>query len=133
MELVALTKKPPRFGNTVSFYPDATISSARKPDLVLIPSSGPKVPETLRPLRSFVPWIQERSGQGARLVSMCTGAFWLAETGLLDRRTATTHWFFADLFRKSYPQVDLHPDRLIIDDGNVITGNLVSRLDSVSH
>lgn len=63
---------------------------------------------------------------------MCTGAFLLAETGLLDARTATTHWFFADLFRRSYPKVKLYPDRLIVDEGNVITsGAATSFLDLI--
>jgi transcriptional regulator GlxA family with amidase domain len=52
---------------------------------------------------------------------MCTGSFLLAESGLLDGRSATTHWFFADLFRRTYPNVDLHPERMIVDEGNVIT------------
>ena len=56
----------------------------------------------------------------------------LAESGLLDGRTATTHWFFADLFRRRYPKVHLYPNRLIIDEGNVITsGAATSFLDLV--
>lgn len=131
VELVSLTKKPLRFDG-VTLHPHETISSARKPDLILIPSSGTKVFEALVSLRGFVPWIQECSAQGSRVVSMCTGAFLLAETGLLDGRTATTHWFFADLFRRSYPKVNLYPDRMIIDEGNVITsGAATSFLDLV--
>jgi transcriptional regulator GlxA family with amidase domain len=52
---------------------------------------------------------------------VCTGAFLLAATGLLDGRNATTHWFFADGFRKMYPKVNLLPERLIVDEGSVIT------------
>jgi transcriptional regulator GlxA family with amidase domain len=132
VELVSLTKKPLRFDGVVTLHPHATISTARKPDLILIPSSGLNVLETLASLRGFIPWIQTCSAQGSRVVSMCTGAFLLAETGLLDGRTATTHWFFADLFRRSYPKVNLYPDRLIIDEGNVITsGAATSFLDLV--
>jgi transcriptional regulator GlxA family with amidase domain len=132
VELVSLRKKSLRFDGVVTLHPHATISTARKPDLILIPSSGPKVPEALVPLRGFVPWIKECSAEGARVVSMCTGAFLLAETGLLDGRTATTHWFFADLFRRCYPKVNLYPDRLIIDEGNVITsGAATSFLDLI--
>ena len=132
VELVSLTKKPLRFDGVVTLHPHATICTARKPDLILIPSSGTKVLEALASLRGFVPWIQECSAQGSRVVSMCTGTFLLAETGLLDGRTATTHWFFADLFRRSYPKVNLYPDRMIIDEGNVITsGAATSFLDLV--
>jgi transcriptional regulator GlxA family with amidase domain len=58
---------------------------------------------------------------GTRLVSICTGAFVLAAAGLLDGRPATTHWFWADRFRRMYPQVRLDPTVLFVDDGDVLT------------
>ncbi|WP_055490991.1 GlxA family transcriptional regulator [Streptomyces sp. TP-A0356] len=58
---------------------------------------------------------------GARLVSICTGAFVLAAAGFLDGRRATTHWQLADLFRLMFPQVALDPDVLYVDDGQVLT------------
>jgi transcriptional regulator GlxA family with amidase domain len=130
IELVSLTKKPLLFDNAVTLHPHASISTARKPDLILIPSLGPKVIDSLNSVVAFIPWIKECSAQGVRAVSVCTGAFLLAESGLLDGREATTHWFFADLFRARYPQVELLPDRLIVDEGNVITcGAALSFLD----
>ena len=130
VELVALTNAPLRFGDAVTLHPAATIATARKPDLVLIPSAGDDVPESLTALRDFIPWITACAAQGARIVSMCTGAFLLAESGLLDGRTATTHWRFADRFRSAYPNVDLHPERIIVDEGMVITsGAATSFLD----
>ncbi|MFE9450937.1 GlxA family transcriptional regulator [Streptomyces sp. NPDC006739] len=57
----------------------------------------------------------------ARIVSICTAAFVLAAAGLLDGRKATTHWHMTDLFRRRYPQVDLDPDVLFVDDGRILT------------
>ncbi|MFF5189276.1 GlxA family transcriptional regulator [Streptomyces sp. NPDC000345] len=57
----------------------------------------------------------------ARIVSICTAAFVLAAAGLLDGRRATTHWHVAERFRRMYPQVDLDPDVLFVDDGRVLT------------
>ncbi|MFG3200585.1 GlxA family transcriptional regulator [Streptomyces sp. NPDC048192] len=57
----------------------------------------------------------------ARIVSICTAAFVLAEAGLLDGRRATTHWQVADVFRRRYPRVDLDPDVLFVDDGRILT------------
>ncbi|PZF88806.1 GlxA family transcriptional regulator [Micromonospora deserti] len=59
--------------------------------------------------------------RGARIMSICTGAFVLAAAGLLDGRRATTHWAYADRFRRFYPGVDLDPDVLFIDDDAVLT------------
>lgn len=130
VQLVSLTKRPIQFGDCITLRPHASIQSARKPDLILIPSLGENISERMPPLLPFVPWITHCSLQGARVVSLCTGAFLLAETGLLDGRSATTHWFLADLFRKTYPRIRVHPERLIVDEGSVITsGATTSFLD----
>nr|WSY49616.1 helix-turn-helix domain-containing protein [Streptomyces sp. NBC_00886] len=57
----------------------------------------------------------------ARIVSICTAAFVLAAAGLLDGRRATTHWQVVDRFRAEYPQVDLDPDVLFVQDGRILT------------
>ncbi|MFI2206167.1 GlxA family transcriptional regulator [Streptomyces sp. NPDC020192] len=57
----------------------------------------------------------------ARIVSICTAAFVLAEAGLLDGRRATTHWQVAETFRRRFPRVDLDPDVLFVADGRVLT------------
>jgi transcriptional regulator GlxA family with amidase domain len=62
-----------------------------------------------------------RTAGSARLVSICTGSFALAAAGLLDDRPATTHWLYADRFRELFPQVQLQPDVLFVDDGDVLT------------
>lgn len=59
--------------------------------------------------------------RGARIMSICTGAFVLASAGLLHGRPATTHWSHADRFRRLHPDVRLDPEVLFVDDGNVLT------------
>ena len=59
--------------------------------------------------------------RGARVMSVCTGAFVLAAAGLLDERPATTHWWWAEKFRELFPQVKLDHDVLFVDDGDVLT------------
>nr|WP_278043973.1 DJ-1/PfpI family protein [Protofrankia symbiont of Coriaria ruscifolia] len=61
------------------------------------------------------------SAAGRRVVSICTGAFVLAQAGLLDGRSATTYWAKSDEFRRRFPRVGLHPDVLYVEDGNVLT------------
>ncbi|PZS27102.1 MAG: AraC family transcriptional regulator [Pseudonocardiales bacterium] len=58
---------------------------------------------------------------GARVASICTGAFVLAAAGLLDGRRVTTHWMHADRLAQRYPKVHVQPDVLYIDDGDVLT------------
>jgi transcriptional regulator GlxA family with amidase domain len=65
--------------------------------------------------------LRAAAHSGARIVSICTGAFVLAAAGLLDGRRATTHWAHADTFRQLFPNVDLDPDVLFVDEGHILT------------
>jgi transcriptional regulator GlxA family with amidase domain len=66
--------------------------------------------------------LRQAHRRGSRLLSICTGAFVLAECGILDGRRATTHWRYSELFSKRYPRVDLDPAVLFVhDDDNLLT------------
>ncbi len=65
--------------------------------------------------------LRRAHGRGGRIVSLCTGAFVLAEAGLLDGRRATTHWMHADEFARRFPQVSLDPSVLYVDEGDILT------------
>ena len=67
--------------------------------------------------------IRRTHARGARVMSLCTGSFALAEAGLLDGRRATTHWMWADRFRTLHPRVRLEPDVLFVDDGDILTAS----------
>lgn len=82
----------------------------------------PGVPDvTADPSSELVAALRRACERGARIMSICSGAFALAGAGLLDGRRATTHWRYADRFRERHPEVDLDPDVLYIDDGPVLT------------
>jgi transcriptional regulator GlxA family with amidase domain len=71
---------------------------------------------------------------GARLVSICTGAFVLAAAGLLDGRRATTHWKFADSLRRLHPEVLVDENVLFVDDGDILTSaGLAAGIDLCLH
>lgn len=137
VQLVSLAKKSIRFPDEVTVHPTASIENAVRPDLIFIPSIGDTFmvddfARSIKPHRGFVPWIKSCAAQGTRVVSMCTGAFLLAATGLLDGRRATTHWFWAEEFRKMYPKVALHPEKLIVDEGNVITSGAATSFNDLA-
>ena len=71
--------------------------------------------------RAVLTALRRAHAQGARLVSICWGAFVLAATGLLDGLRATTHWRFARLFAERFPRVKLLPDVLYVDEGQLLT------------
>ncbi|TGV11315.1 helix-turn-helix domain-containing protein [Mesorhizobium sp. M8A.F.Ca.ET.173.01.1.1] len=90
------------------------------PSVVVIPS-GKRGPVTAEIARPFTRGLRELHAGGTTLASVCVGAFILGEAGLLDRRSATTHWGVAEEFRTRFPAVNLDVDRLIIDEGDIIT------------
>src|SRR5690242_13536006 len=78
--------------------------------------------------------LQRAHRRGARIASLCTGAFVLAAAGLLDGRRATTHWMYASLLAQRYPRVTVDPAVLYVDEGNVLTSaGLAAGLDLCLH
>ncbi|MHA6646016.1 GlxA family transcriptional regulator [Mesorhizobium sp. A623] len=107
---------------------DASSPDSRADVLILPPALG--APITSEAARPAVDWLRDCHASGSVIASVCAGAFLLAETGLLDRRRATTHWTHAEVFSSRFPHVALDTDRLIIDDGDIITaGGLMSWTD----
>jgi transcriptional regulator GlxA family with amidase domain len=91
--------------------------------IILPPFLPPHIDAQPKKNRSLLAWITARHQQGAVIAAVCTGTFVLAETGLLDGRLATTNWVFARHFRRRFPKVLLHPERILTeDDGLICTG-----------
>jgi AraC family transcriptional activator FtrA len=91
----------------------------RYADTVIVPG----IPDVRRPVSPTVlDALREAYARGARVVSICSGAFALAAAGLLDGREATTHWRYARLLRERYPRVAVDASVLYVDEGSVVTG-----------
>ncbi|MEV4478926.1 transcriptional regulator FtrA [Micromonospora coxensis] len=76
---------------------------------------------TADPSPELVAALRRAHAGGARIMSICSGAFALAGAGLLDGRRATTHWRYADLLARRHPRVEVDPDVLYLDDGDILT------------
>lgn len=118
VRLVTTIGKPFRCLNGLRIVPDGSIHDVREEDLIVV-SSILDIDKTLSVQREAVDWLKDRYHKGAHIATICSGAFVLAETGLLDGKTATTHWAFADQFKKRYPQIELKAERLITDEGDL--------------
>ncbi len=82
------------------------------------------------PSQVYVDWVRAQHRNGAIAGSVCVGAFLLARAGLLDGRPATTHWALRDRFAASFPDVIVETEKLIVEDGDVITaGGVMAWLD----
>lgn len=99
------------------------------PQVVILPPCLDDTAE--QPLAAcYRDWLSEQHAAGVLLASVCAGAFALAEAGLLDGRTVTTHWALAAQMAARFPQVQVQPERMVIDDGDLITaGGLMAWTD----
>ncbi|HEU5448475.1 MAG TPA: transcriptional regulator FtrA [Acidimicrobiia bacterium] len=91
-----------------------------KADTVVVPAWGAAQLDD-EPPPALLDALRSAHRRGARILSVCSGAFVLAAAGLLDGRRATTHWMHADALAERYPEIDVDPDVLYVDEGDVMT------------
>jgi len=96
------------------------LGSVRGPVDTLLVAGGLGTAEVLAD-RPLVDWIGRTATRSRRVVSVCTGAFLLAEAGLLDGRQVTTHWAWCERLADEYPALDVDPDPIYVDHGDVAT------------
>ncbi|MFC8428143.1 GlxA family transcriptional regulator [Streptomyces sp. NPDC057253] len=102
-------------------------------DTVIVPAFHGHGPEGGVP-DDVVDALRRAHRDGARIASICTGAFALAAAGLLDGRRATTHWRYADDLARLHPAIEVDPDVLYVDDGGVLTSaGVASGIDLCLH
>ena len=116
VEIVNSASKPIPCEGGYTIHPHRDMHEINKTELILIPSLNE---ETMKYHEDAIPWLLKHYNRGTHIAAMCTGTFLLAGTGLLDHKTATTHWGYTDLFIEMFPNVNLKPERLITDEGDL--------------
>lgn len=108
--------------NLFAPQPHCAIEDIKKTDLIIIPASQIRDYETTTANnKRFINWVKQQYKNGAEVASMCSGVFLLASTGLLDKKTCSTHWAVSEQFRSQHPNINLKTDRLITDEGGIYT------------
>ncbi|NOY13236.1 MAG: GlxA family transcriptional regulator [Deltaproteobacteria bacterium] len=118
-EIVTSGGGPVTSFNRMPVMPKRALNDCQDADLIFIPGMMGN-PDRLLQQQALIGWLQQQARRGTIIASACSGAFLLAEAGLLDGCPATTHWQLAERFRQRYPQVDLQIDRLVIDGGSYL-------------
>lgn len=114
--------------------PDKALAEVRQPQLIIVPGFMFNILAVLPSLGEMIDWLQLQHQQGSYIASMCTGAFVSAQAGLLDGRSATTHWAFSEQFARRFPKVRLQPERTVTDDGQLLcSGGSTSGSDLLLH
>jgi transcriptional regulator GlxA family with amidase domain len=125
---VAASRDPLRATAGLQLVPDFSFDDAPDPRVIVLGAQGGNDnPEKLA-------WLRKASQKAEIVLSVCTGAFLLARTGLIDGMKATTHHEFYEKFEQTYPKVHLVRDRRFVDNGKFITaGGLTSGVDAALH
>jgi transcriptional regulator GlxA family with amidase domain len=121
IELAGISKNVEFYNGLFSVKPHTNISAITKTNLIIIPSLNYNYQKTVKENKLVIDWIEKQYKQGAEIASICTGAFLLASSGLLDGKTSSTHWAVADDFRTMFPKVNLQADKLITDENGIYT------------
>src|ERR1700720_1191974 len=99
---------------------DSDPRGSPQPRILIIPPTMVDLPDPDIPA-GVASWLRRRHAEGAKLVSVCTGAFILAETGLVAGRSVSTHRICAEALAKRFPKITVDTNQRIIDDGDIIT------------
>ena len=115
---------------SVGLLPDCAIRDIERTDIVVIAASGQDIAMRIARESALLPWVKQMYDAGAYIASVCTGVVFLAESGLLDGRQATTHWAVADVLRERYPNVRWQPEQFVTEDGRVLcSGGVYAAID----
>jgi transcriptional regulator GlxA family with amidase domain len=119
VEVVSAGGTPVRTSSGLTICPHHDLPRAGSLDTVIV-AGGAGTADAVTD-RRLVAWLRDRRPTVRRMASVCSGAFLLAEAGLLDGRRATTHWGVCDLLARRHPEVDVDPDAIFVRDGDVAT------------
>lgn len=134
IELVAETPVPIKSRSGISLLPDKMATTAGIPDFIIVPSLWRNPRPLLKKHPQTIEWLSDCWHKGTTMVGTGTGVCFLAESGLLDDHSATTHWHYVEQFKRDYPAVDLKPEFFITQSERIYCAASLNALaDIVVH
>jgi len=120
VEIIGLTRGPFRTSSGLRLYAARAFPSVKNGIDTLMIAGGIGTAGALQN-RALLRWVRGQNGRVRRIASVCTGAFLLAEAGLLKGRRATTHWEYCSRLHERYPDIEVEPDSLFVREGAIAT------------
>ena len=132
VQLVGLSKETSQRNRMFTISPDVLISDLKRTDLIIIPAIHGDPKDVVEQNKEFIPWIINQYKSGSEVASFCIGSFFLAQTGLLNGKPATTHWGYANEFRTMFPEVTVLDEKIMTEKEGIYTsGGAYSYLNLV--
>lgn len=131
---VSLDGRPVSSSGDLLLTPEKRLADIEEADLIVVPGFLFNTKPAIESFQAFAPWLRHHHQRGAAIAAICTGAFMVAEAGLLDNTVATTHWAYVNLFTRRYPDVLLQPRHIVTEDKGIIcSGGASSAIDLLLH
>lgn len=122
IQLAGISDEVEFYDGLFTVKPHTNIAAIDKTDLIIVAAlNNYDYPHSIELNKEMVNWIEKHYKQGAEVATMCTGAFLLASSGLLDGKSCSTHWAADGTFRSMFPKVNLQTDQLITDENGIYT------------
>lgn len=131
-ELVGETLASVTTRAVIKLTPDHTIAQAQQPDFIFIPTLWRNPRPLLKKYPKMIAWLNEMWQQGSTLIGGGTGVCFIAESGVLNGHSATTHWHYVDQFKRSYPRVQLKPDFFITQSERIYCAASLNALADIA-
>lgn len=134
IKVATLDGKPDTPGGLLTLMPNCRLHELEAVDLLYLPALWRDPVPVLRQQREMIPLLRDLAASRTLICAVGTGSYFMAETGLLDHKPATTHWYFMEAFGCRYPRVQLKRRHLITRAGNLYcAGSVNSGVDLTGH
>ncbi|HEY6861917.1 MAG TPA: helix-turn-helix domain-containing protein [Pseudolabrys sp.] len=115
---------------SLGLTPDCAINDIKHTDIIIVAAPGWDVLDDIAKNTPLVSWLRKWHARGAYIAGACTGVAFLAESGMLDGKQATTHWGVADICRERYPKVRWRTEQFVTEDGRIFcSGGVYASID----
>jgi transcriptional regulator GlxA family with amidase domain len=115
---------------SLGLTPDCAINDIKHTDIIIVAAPGWDVLDDIAKNTPLSPWLRKWYDRGAYIAGACTGVAFLAESGILDGKQATTHWGVADIYRERYPKVRWRTEQFVTEDGRLFcSGGVYASID----
>ena len=121
IDLAGLSKNVKLYDGLFTITPHKRITEIKKTNLIIIPAIHRSFSDNVQKNARIIEWLNQQYKLGAEIASICTGAFLLASTGLLNGKSCSTHWNAEQPFTEMFPNVNLQTGRLITDESRLYT------------
>lgn len=121
IEFVGHARPAKDFEGLYTVSPPKTLEEVERTDLIILPAVHGDLREAIRMNHEVTTWVKRQYEQGAEVAAFCIGAFLLANTGILNGKTCSTHWGQAQALQAMFPEIDVQPENIVTDSHGVYT------------